>query len=367
MKTYEIKCAIIRGGTTKGIFLDSSLLPQDECKRDNLLLSLFGSPDTQQINGLGGGDPLTSKVALIRRSTDKNADIDYQSGEVGIDEASINYSTMCGNLASGAGLFALDIGWITKTSPVTNIKIRNLNTGKYLEASIRVDDDVPNMARCQDIDGVMGYGTEINLTFKRPSGSITGKLLPTGSPVDIITIGTDTFSCSIIDCGTLYVFINAKAFNLKGNELPEVLDNQVDFKNTIELIRAEVAKKISDKNANKYTAKQIKVAIFAFPGANEQKYDIIARVINRYKTHKAYPVTGAICISAATMITGSILYKADGVESNHQIIRISHPSGLISTETVVEIISNNVSIVSTAINRTANILLKGEAKVVVSM
>ncbi len=365
MKTYELKCAIVRGGTTKGVFLDSDQLPQDEIKRDEILLSLFGSPDIRQINGLGGGDPLTSKVALIRRSKNNDADIDYRSGEVGIDEASINYSTMCGNLASGAGLFALEMGWIKKTTPVTTVKIHNLNTGKYLEASIPVNDDSLVIKRCKDIDGVLGYGTEISLSFKQPSGAITGKLLPTGSPVDIIDVATVRYNCSIIDCGTLYVFIDAKSFNLKGNEPPEVLDSQVDFKNSIELIRAEVAKKISENSVKSYTAKQIKVAIFAFPDANESQYDIIARVINRYKTHKAYPVTGAICISAATMITGSILYKTDGVKSNQQRIRISHPSGLILTETVVEKIENNVSILSTAINRTASILIKGESTVVV--
>ena len=102
MSSLKIDCAIVRGGTTKGVFINSTQLPQEVNKRDSIILSLFGSPDTRQINGLGGGDPLTSKVALIKCSSDNDVDIDYQSGEVGIDESSINYSTMCGNLAAGA-------------------------------------------------------------------------------------------------------------------------------------------------------------------------------------------------------------------------------------------------------------------------
>lgn len=363
MESFKIECAIIRGGTTKGVFLDSDQLPKDIQKRDELILSLFGSPDTRQINGLGGGDPLTSKVALIRRSTDDDADIDYQSGEVGIDESSINYSTMCGNLASGAGLFALDMGWIEKTSPLTKVNIRNLNTGKYLEVAIPIENNAAVVKLCKEVDGVNGYGVEINLSFKEPSGSITGHLLPTGSSVDQLEIEDYQYKCSIVDCGTLYVFLEAESFKLSGKESPEELDNMPEFKAKIELIRDAVAHKISLNTSKKVASKQIKVAIFSYSDSNE--YDIIARVINRYKTHKAYPVTGAICLSAATMVTGSILYKPYNNETHKKSLRISHPSGIISTETTVDVNHKKVKILSTSINRTANILIKGVSEVVV--
>lgn len=364
MTLLKIECAIVRGGTTKGVFIDSTQLPEDEDLRDKLILSLFGSPDTRQINGLGGGDPLTSKVALIKRSSNEHADIDYRSGEVGIDEESINYSTMCGNLASGAGLFALEMGLVEKISPVTKIKIRNLNTGKYLLASIPIIDGNYSVKPCKDIDGVAGYGTEINLTFNEPSGAITGDLLPTREPVDKILINKNEYTCSIIDCGTLYVFINAKSFRLTGNESPDELDRMTEFREQVELLREAVAKKISITQKLDFSARQIKIAIFSYPDGSRSDCEIVARVINRYKTHKAYPVTGAICISAATMIPGSILHQKNNIEKINKNIRISHPSGIISTETSISDNGSQVNILSTTINRSSRILMRGTSEVV---
>ncbi len=364
MLSLKIECAIVRGGTTKGVFIDSTQLPTDTNKRDKIILSLFGSPDVRQINGLGGGDPLTSKVALIKRSSDNDTDIDYQSGEVGIDESSINYSTMCGNLAAGAGLFALEMGLIKKTSPFTEIKIRNLNTGKYLFASIPIRDGSYVTKLCDGIDGVVGYGTEIKLTFMEPSGAITGNLLPTGQPVDKIFSSENEYVCSIVDCGTLYAFIDARSFNLSGYESPERLDGMADFREQVELIRTAVAKKISICQKTDIIPKQIKIAIFSIPNKHQDKCEIVARVINRYKTHKAYPVTGAICISAATMIPDTILNQESNSEIKNRNVCISHPSGIIITETAIDGPSKKINILSTTIKRSSRILMRGTSEVV---
>lgn len=363
MSSLKIECVIIRGGTTKGVFIDSTQLPTDSYKRDKLILSLFGSPDTRQINGLGGGDPLTSKVALISLSSDADADIDYQSGEVGIDESSINYSTMCGNLAAGASLFALEMGLIKKISPITEIRIRNLNTGKYLLASIPIANGGYVIKSCKEIDGVAGYGTEINLTFKYPSGAITGDLLPTGKPVNKIFSGENKYICSVVDCGTLYAFIDAKSFNLTGSESPEKLDNMTNFREQVELIRTAIAKKISLYKKVDITSKQIKIAIFSYPDNERVEGKIVARVINRYKTHKAYPVTGAICISAATMIPGTVLYREKNLNIKNKETRIHHPGGLIITETIVDERSEIIKILSATIKRSSRILMRGTADI----
>ncbi|MDH5229678.1 MAG: hypothetical protein OEZ58_20545 [Gammaproteobacteria bacterium] len=368
MSVIKLECAIVRGGTTKGVFIDRTQLPENEDQRDQVILSLFGSPDVRQINGLGGGDPLTSKVALINRSPEPGIDIDYQSGEVGIDEASINYSTMCGNLASGAALFALEMGLAKKQSPFSEVKIRNLNTGKYLTAMIPMEADDFVFKLCKDVDGVAGYGNEVNLRFNDPAGSITGSLLPTGEAVDQIQINEKVFACSIVDCGTLYAFFDAKSFALSGHESPAQLDAKEEFKELVEQLREAVANKVSTRQKTEYLAKQIKIAIFTF---NDEKQnpvsgEVTARVINRYKTHKAYPVTGAICISAATMISGSLLYADDNSEINTKSMRIQHPSGVIVTETAIEKQDEHFKIRYTMINRTANLLVKGVSRVVVA-
>src|SRR5690606_39245526 len=154
---------------------------------DQLILSLFGSPDVRQINGLGGADPLTSKVAIIGKSSDPDTDIDYTSGEVGIDEASINYSTMCGNLASGAALFAVEFGMVSLTEPVTEVRIHNTNTGKRITALVPVADQTCVLGP-SSVAGVSGNGCELRLKFHDPAGPITGELLPTGRPIDEIQI-----------------------------------------------------------------------------------------------------------------------------------------------------------------------------------
>lgn len=363
MSGHSIQCAIIRGGTTKGIFINSNQLPADDQLRDRLLLTLFGSPDIRQINGLGGGDPLTSKVALITASSEPDVDIDYQSGEVGIDDGTINYSTMCGNLASGVGIFALATGMITAASPEFNVRIRNLNTGKLLEALIPVgaNNALPQIS-CEAVDGVKGGGTEIKLTFLEPGGAITGELLPTGNAWEKILIENNEYCCSIVDCGTLYALFPAENFGLVGNEPPESLDNNRYFKTTIEILRNKVAQRVSVHTLKLLTPEHVKIAIFSNPSlAGESNTDISARVINRYKTHKAFPVTGAICLSAASIIPGTLLNVTNRIVNAEQTLRIQHSAGVVIVKSLCEKYQDKVNIRYTSLYRTARILLSGTA------
>jgi 2-methylaconitate cis-trans-isomerase PrpF len=363
MSAHSIQCAIIRGGTTKGIFINSNQLPEDDELRDRLLLTLFGSPDVRQINGLGGGDPLTSKVALITASSEPDVDIDYQSGEVGIDEGIINYSTMCGNLASGVGIFALATGMITAASPEFKVRIRNLNTGKLLEALIPMgpNNALPQIS-CEAIDGVKGGGTEIKLTFLEPGGSITGELLPTGKAWEKISIKNAEYSCSIVDCGTLYALFPAENFGLVGNEQPELLDKNSHFKATIEILREKVAHLVSLHGLKLLTPEHVKIAIFSNPlltGKNCS--DISACVINRYKTHKAFPVTGAICLSAASVIPGTLLNFSSSVADAEHTVSIRHSQGVVITKSLCEKYQDRVDVRYTTLYRTARMLLSGTA------
>jgi 2-methylaconitate cis-trans-isomerase PrpF len=360
---HPVSCAVVRGGTTKGLFINTHELPDDKLQRDALILTLMGSPDLRQINGLGGGDPLTSKVALISSSKNPDVDVEYLSGEVGIDEGAINYSTMCGNLASGVGIFALATGLITAEYPQTTIKIRNMNTGKLLEASIPMSPDLtPLIKECVNIDGVRGAGTEIKLTFIEPGGSITGEILPSGNPADILTVNQKNYRCSIVDCGTLYAFFPAEEFGLCGDEQPELLDLNEKFKEIVEQLREAVARLLSQKLDRALLAKQIKIAIYAdVPRTVDDHKELTARVINRYKTHKAFPVTGAICISAACVIPGTLLNGCkinDGVAYS---VYIKHSEGVIATTSLSEMIDDQVTIKYASVNRSARIIMCGTA------
>jgi len=365
MTILKINCSIIRGGTTKGIYIERSELPTDTDLRDRAILSIFGSPDIRQINGLGGADPLSSKVVLVNKSSDKNCDVDYESGEVGIDNSTINYGTMCGNLASGVGLFAIAQGWIKKKAPSTEIKIRNVNTGKYIIAEVSSTDEKIPLVPSINIDCVPGYGAEIDLKFNNPAGAITGFLLPTGKAVNDLSSQEKIYKCSIVDCGALYAFFNANDFNLTASEVPEKLDQMNDFRRIIEELRYKVSDLINDCKGINITKNKVKIAIFSSKNesVNMGEVSLIARVINTYKTHKAYPVTGALCISAATMIDGTLLYKKS--DTNKNCVKIDHPSGVIISTSSTKIVDDKIQVESASLKRSSRILIQGVSEVYV--
>lgn len=366
MKTYSIQCAVIRGGTTKGVYINTDQLPVDSQERDKIIIALMGSPHYRQINGLGGGDPLTSKVALISKSQEEGIDLYYQSGEVGIDEASINYSTMCGNMASGVGLFALKTHLVEAKFPQTKLVIRNVNTQKIFEAFIPVDSDlrIITQASCAHIDGVSTAGTHVKLRFLDSHGSITGHLLPGGQVTHLIEHEQQKYPCSIVDCGTLYAMFPAHLFGLEGNESPESLDDNLEFKLTIEQLREKVALLITAKLERLIQPKQIKMAIFsslAWPSVSDMT--VTARVINRYKTHKAFPVTGAICFSAACVIPNTLLNMHNCAEQMEHKVKICHPEGELITTSFFQKKSDQMHMCYTEINRSSRILMFGETEV----
>ncbi len=355
----KIDCSIIRGGTTKGIFIESSALPDDSELRDKAILSLFGSPDHRQINGLGGGDPLTSKIVLWQKSAIEHVDIEYRSGEVAIDEARINYSTMCGNLAAATCLYAIESGLVERTSPATNVTIFNQNTGKLLTGSIPTENSELIIKDCQPIDGVIGQGVEVNLAFVDPAGAISGRLLPSGNVEDVLALGAENYRCSIVDCGTLYAFFDAHDFALTGDESPDQLDSKPGFKDTIERLREAVADYLTAECELSIAARQVKIAVFKKPDSKISDYDINAKVVNKYNTHKAYPITGALCISAAQIIPGTLLFDAARLEASFNSVVVKHPAGTLETRTEYAVSAGSVIIKNSAIKRSARILMQG--------
>lgn len=367
MKNYSVPCAVIRGGTTKGIYINTKHLPEDKQLRDSIILGLFGSPDHRQINGLGGGDPLTSKVALVSASLEPDIDLYYQSGEVGIDEALINYSTMCGNLAAGVGLFAIAEGLLKPEYPNTSCTIKNLNTGKLIKAQIPLSSDGTFVIHedCSQIDGVGSSGVEVKLSFEDPNGSITGKLLPTGTPKNNILVDNTVFECSVVDCGTVYAIFQAHLFGLSASEPAESLDANIRFKQLIEILRNKVAELISNGIGRNFTPKQIKIAICSLSSPEEGNFYINARVINRYKTHKAFPVTGAICFSGACVLTGTILNTLSCLDNREHAVSISHPEGVIVALSQCKVENGCIGIDHTRVVRSARIIMRGIGEVII--
>ncbi|MBN2542937.1 3-methylitaconate isomerase, partial [bacterium] len=182
----KIPCVIQRAGTSKGVYFHEKDLPENTQLREKVVLSVFGSPDIRQIDGLGGADPLTSKVAIIGPSQRDDADVNYTMGQVSIDEAFVDHSGNCGNISSGVGPFAIDEGLVTVKEPQTVVRIYNTNTKKILKAYVPTYQGKTKYTGDYAIDGVPGTGSKILLDYSETSGTLGRGVLPTGNPVDVI-------------------------------------------------------------------------------------------------------------------------------------------------------------------------------------
>ena len=184
----RIRCMVMRAGTSKGVYLLENDLPQDPAEREQVILKIFGSPDPRQIDGLGGADPLTSKVAIIGPPSVEGADVDYTFGQVEIHEAKVHFNGNCGNISAGVGPFAILMGLVKAREPVTTVRVYNTNSRKILVEEVPMEDGEPAVYGDFAIPGVPGAGAEIRIDFSQTVGSVTGKLLPTGNPVDEVEV-----------------------------------------------------------------------------------------------------------------------------------------------------------------------------------
>jgi methylitaconate Delta-isomerase len=336
-KRQRIRAAIIRGGTSKGVFLFDEDLPRDPVARDKVILTIFGSPDPRQINGLGGADPLTSKAAIIARSARADADVDYTVGYVGIDKANVDYQGNCGNISLAVGPFAVDEGLVPAVEPVTRVRIFNTNTKKILEAEVPVRDGRALVEGDFVVDGIPGSGARIVVNFVNSEGSKTGKLLPTGNVIDSIALDdARKVRCSLVDAAAPAVFVQAEEIGFTGAELPADTQANPRILATLEQIRSKAALLMKLDLSPAVP----KVAMVAAPRAyqtstgktiGESDFDLLARTKSLAVLHKAYAVTGGICVSAAALIEGTVVHEIAGRRAGQSgVVRVGHPSGVSS-------------------------------------
>jgi len=241
MKKTTFPCTIMRGGTSKGIFLMEKDLPEDPGLRDRIILAVFGSPDIRQIDGLGGADSLTSKLAIIGPAKKSDYDIDYNFGAVGIDKAFVDYSANCGNISSAVGPYAVDKGLVKAVEPFTIVRIYNANTKKMIYSKVPVKKGEVVWEGNYAIAGCPGTAAKIELSFMDPGGATTGRLLPTGNVVDELKLDTgESYRVTIVDAGNPTAFVRAEELKLRGNELPAEFDQDMATRAKLEAIRKKV-------------------------------------------------------------------------------------------------------------------------------
>lgn len=378
-ETREVNCVILRGGTSKGVYLLEKDLPADPAARDRLLLALFGSPDRRQIDGLGGADPLTSKLAFVAPSDRQDADIEYTFGQVALEESRIYYHSMCGNITSGVGPFAINMGLVQAVEPITTIRMFNRNTGRIIRTEVPVCNGKAAFDGDYQIAGVPGTGAKILVDFAGAAGALSGRLLPTGHPSDELDIpGVGKLTVSVVDCAACQIYVRAADLGLKGTETPKEVDSRPELLEKLETIRSYVTWYIgltdTPDAATKVRRNTPHIAIIS-PAQDYCNHltgekipasscDFLARMMFMQIMHKTYAGTGSICVSVASQIPGTLVHEAAGEACGGKgLVRFGHPAGVIEVEASVEEEDGAYQVRRAAIGRTARMLMKGTAYV----
>lgn len=369
----RIPCTIMRGGTSRGVYLLENYLPREEQERDALLLKIMGSPDLRQINGLGGAASVTSKVAIIGVSSRPDADVDYTFAQVAVDKPVVSYKGNCGNISSGVGPFAIEQGLVKMTEPVTHVRIYNTNTDKIIEAEVFVENGAVKYDGDFSIAGVAGTGSPIKLKFINPAGSVTGKLLPTGSPVDVLDVpGLGPVFVSIVDAANPLVFVKARDLGLTGRELPAQVDGDPEKLELLETVRGLAAVKlglIDDYRESAWKMPGIpKMTFVAEPEEyttvggdriEKDRIDLLSRMMSMQKAHPTYAMTGAMCTAVAAVIPGSIVNQVIRPDADPEFLRIGHGSGVLEAGVEYHEADEETVVESAFGFRTANLILEG--------
>ena len=364
----------MRGGTSKAIVFAAADLPDDSRAADRLILRAFGSPDPRQIDGLGGADSLTSKLAVVAPSARENADVDYTFGQVGIATATINYKVSCGNTAAAVGVYAVQEGLVPARNGKTPVRVFDCNRNRLIIVEVPTDNGVVVTDGDYRISGVPGTGAEIPVDFLDPAGGVTGELLPTGSAMNELDLDDGRrYHFSLVDCGNLYAILPAHDLGLKGGEPPREIESVPGVMSTVERLRRKITSQMlpnlepdADIEAR---AARLKIAVVsgarAFEAPDGRSYsndsmDVTARIINQESVHKAFAVTGAIALAAAGAIPGTTVHQLCGHrDETKQRLRIAHPQGLIACDIAAATSSSGMNISSVCIGRTARRIMDG--------
>jgi len=365
----------MRGGTSKAVFFHQNHLPRDPVIRDQVILAAYGSPDPnhRQMDGMGGALSTNSKVAIISPSSDSEYDVVYEFGQVSIDRPLVDFKGNCGNISAAVGPFAIDEGLVEAVEPVTEVKIYQKNTNKLIIAEVPVKDGRHNSAGEYGIHGVPGTGSRITLRFYDPGGSVTGKLLPTGNPLDTIDIPQlGEVNLTIIDAGNPWVLVPAGELDLVGTEIEEIDQNQ-EIRKKLEAIRSRAAVLIglasSPAEASRHSQSVPKIAFLSAPRQYEtldgktigsNQIDMVARVMSMGALHKALAVSCAIAAAGAAAVDGTIMGAIlDPAQSGQDQFRLGHPGGVFEVSAQVQKDGLDYKYVEASFGRTARRLMEG--------
>lgn len=338
----------MRGGTSKGGYFLAEDLPADTGARDALLLRIMGSPDARQIDGMGGADPLTSKVAVISRSARPGVDVDYLFLQVFVDQAIVTDAQNCGNILAGVGPFAIERGLVAARAGETPVAIYMVNTGQIAVAQVNTPGGRVDYSGEARIDGVPGTHAPVPLEFRDTAGSSCGTLLPTGRAADEI----DGVACTLIDNGMPCIVMKAADLGITGYEDRETLDAHAGLKARIEAIRLKAGPMM---NLGDVGEKSVPKLMLVAPP--KEGGAICVRSFIPHRAHATIGVLGAVTVATACLIEGS---PASGLAvippGPRKTLSIEHPTGEMSCVLETDVAG---AVVSAALLRTARKLMDG--------
>jgi 4-oxalomesaconate tautomerase len=346
-----IPATLMRGGTSKGPYVLATDLPADTALRDRVLLAAMGSPDARQIDGVGGADPLTSKVAIVSKSSRPDVDVDFLFAQVSLDKAIVDVSPNCGNMLAGVGPFAIEKGLVPAKDPTTKVAIYMVNTGNLAVATVQTPGGVVRYDGDTAISGVPGTAAPIPIDFMDTAGSVCESMLPTGNARD--TINGIEVTC--IDNGMPVVVIPASALGKTGYEAPKELESDAAFRKTLEALRLAAGPLMGLGDVKDKVVP--KMSLIAPPRSGGH---VCTRTFIPHKCHAAIGVLGAVSVATACVLPGSVAKGIAKIPSGKPIVMsVEHPSGEFTVQLEVQGEGANFSVGRSGILRTARALFEG--------
>ncbi|TCD13304.1 4-oxalomesaconate tautomerase [Oricola cellulosilytica] len=351
----KIPCIFMRGGTSRGPYFNRKDLPEDLGELAKVLIAVVGAGHPLNIDGVGGGNAVTTKVAMLSKSDDESADVDYFFAQVAVEKEEVDFSPTCGNILSGVGPAAIEMGLVAATGDETSVRIRSTNTGALVEAKVQTPGGIVNYEGDAAINGVNGTAAPVILNFMNIVGSKTGAMFPTGNAIDLV----DGFEVTCIDVAMPMVIGRSEDFGITGYESREELDVNRELFERFEPVRIKAGELMGF--ADVATSVVPKFGLLARPRRGGA---IAARYFMPWTTHPSFAVTGSICTGSCLMAPGTVaagLAQLPG--GNPAVLEIEHTSGMIEVVMDASVESGQFDLKSAGLLRTARKLMSGHVYV----
>ncbi len=355
MTQTAIPFLFLRGGTSRGPYFRRSDLPENEETLSEVLIAVVGAGNPRNIDGLGGGNAVTTKVAMLSRSDDLAADVDYFFAQVAVEERLVDYGPTCGNILAGVGPAAVEMGLVPIAGDETRIRIRAVNTGALVEAVVQTPDGAVRYDGDAALDGVPGTAAPVALNFLDVVGSRCGTMLPTGKALDTI----DGFEVTCIDVAMPMMIARAADLGITGHESQAELDENKTLFERMESLRLEAGRRMGLGDVSKSVTP--KIGLIAEPRAGGH---LTARYFMPWSTHPTMAVTGSQCLAACALAPGTVAEGlARPVQTSPAAVTIEHPMGEMAVTVTFSRGDSGFQFKSAGVTRTARLIAKGEVMI----